>query len=494
MRREKQQDHHRNGAAGTPVPAPGRGGAGHAEGVSPDGGLHGGSRLSGLFRPVEIAPLVYFRIVGGALMMAETIGQLVTDYRTAYVGGAVHFHYTLLPWLEPWPPAGIYVHLAVNIAAAALVTLGLHTRVAAAVFGLGTLSLLLMEQTVYINHTYLYGLTGLLLAAMPCGQAVSLDVRRGAVGARATAPAWCLLLLRFQLAVVYVYGGIAKLDPDWLATRAVRVWLERIVTYPIVGPLFALPAVPYLLSWGGLIFDLMIIPAMLWPRTRRGAFAIAIAFHMTNVVMFGLGTFPWFALAMTALYFEPSAFRRMRWLGQRLPPAPAAPACETSAAPLTAQYDAPSERRRAILFALATYCALQVLVPLRMQLYPAWVSWTEQGHKFSWRMMLRTKSGGVRFEVREPRSGRTWSEHPMRYLTARQYSHMYDKPELIRQFAHYLADEYERRGHVGVEVRARAMAGLNGRRPRHLVDPDVNLAAEPASLRPYSWITPAPRP
>ena len=37
------------------------------------------------------------------------------------------------------------------------------------------------------------------------------------------------------------------------------------------------------------------------------------------------------------------------------------------------------------------FLIVQILVPLRLHLYEGDVKWTEYGHKFSWRMKLRTK-------------------------------------------------------------------------------------------------------
>ena len=439
--------------------------------------------LRALSRPVDIAPLVFFRIVGGFLMTAETVGQLVTDYSDAYTGGAMHFSYLFLPWLEPWPPVGVYAHFAFNIVSGLLVTVGLFYRAAAVAFFLGTTSLFLMEKAVYINHTYLYCLVAFLLIFMPCNRALSLDAIRRPEISRATAPAWCLFLLRFQMAIVYLYAGLAKLDPDWLAGMPFEVWLTRFTQYPIVGPVLSAAWTAQALSWGGLVVDLLIVPALLLSRTRAIAFCAVATFHLPNVAMFGLGSFPWFALTMTTLFFEPETFRRLPLLSSALPVRAAASAGDDSTGGGLSRLGAG---------ALAAYCAVQLLVPLRGYAYPGRSVWTEEGHTFAWHMMLRAKLGGVGFTVRDPGTGQTWEEHPRDYLVTRQYRNMYDKPDLILQFAHFLASQYRARGHEAVEVRARALCSLNGRPRRLLVKPGVDLAAEKRTLAPYAWIAAGP--
>jgi len=57
-------------------------------------------------------------------------------------------------------------------------------------------------------------------------------------------------------------------------------------------------------------------------------------------------------------------------------------------------------------------------------------------------------------------------------------------PDLILQFSHYLVEEKRREGYENIEVRARVMASLNGRKPQLLVDPAMDLAKERESLLP----------
>ena len=71
---------------------------------------------------------------------------------------------------------------------------------------------------------------------------------------------------------------------------------------------------------------------------------------------------------------------------------------------------------------------------------------------------------------------------------------MATRPDMILQFAHHLEDERRKAGHGQVEVRASVEASLNGRAPRLLIDPNVDLAAEPRTLKPASWIVPLTQP
>ena len=142
---------------------------------------------------------------------------------------------------------------------------------------------------------------------------------------------------------------------------------------------------------------------------------------------------------------------------------------------------------------MAVYLAVQLIFPLRHYLYPGDVSWTEEGHNFSWHMKLRTKSGEAVFTVTHP-GGQTWTIKPEDYLKSHQVMKMTTKPELILHFAHYIAEEKRREGYDNVEVRARVMVSLNGRHPQLLIDPQVDLTKEQVSLLPASWIVPLTTP
>ena len=71
---------------------------------------------------------------------------------------------------------------------------------------------------------------------------------------------------------------------------------------------------------------------------------------------------------------------------------------------------------------------------------------------------------------------------------------MSGNPDLILQFAHYLAERDRPPGRSRLEVRASVSASLNGRDAQSLVDPETDLAAQPRSLRASPWIVPLYQP
>ena len=143
---------------------------------------------------------------------------------------------------------------------------------------------------------------------------------------------------------------------------------------------------------------------------------------------------------------------------------------------------------------VAVCVAIQTLAPLRHFLYPGNVSWTEEGHGFSWHMKLRDKESRPEFWASVPGTNRRIDIRPRDYLTSRQARKMYARPFMIIQFARHVKAKLRRQGYPEVTVHSRTLVSLNGRRPQLLVDPEVDLAAQSWTLGHADWIVPLTEP
>ncbi|MEO6461905.1 MAG: HTTM domain-containing protein, partial [Candidatus Eisenbacteria bacterium] len=231
-----------------------------------------------------------------------------------------------------------------------------------------------------------------------------------------------------------------------------------------------------------LLLDLLLVPALLWSRTRPFAFAGALAFHLLNARLFRIGIFPWFMLAATTLFFDPGWPRRL--LGGRPMATASRAAAATEKSPWT-------PRRRLAAGLLGVFFAIQLLLPLRHHLYPGDVNWTEEGHRFSWHMKLRDKDvAEARFVVKGVAGDTLRVVEPRDVLPRWMIERAMSRPDMVHQLARHIAERERRRGHGDVRVHAHVRASLNGRAPQLLVNPDVDLAAEPRSWRTATWIVP----
>ena len=107
------------------------------------------------------------------------------------------------------------------------------------------------------------------------------------------------------MTLVYVYGAIAKMEPDWLSGKATRGLLGRANQGTFLEPLMQYDWMPLFYAWSGMIFDLCIPFAMLIKKIRIPAFIAALFFHINNYVVFPIGVFPPLSIALTLMYFDP---------------------------------------------------------------------------------------------------------------------------------------------------------------------------------------------
>ena len=266
-------------------------------------------------RPVSAQSAAAFRIAFGALALAAVVRFAARGWiDDLYVAPEHHFTYAGLWWVRPWPDWGMQAHFALMGLAAAAVALGYRYRLSIAAFFLLFTYAELLDKTTYLNHYYLVSLLSLLMIFMPLHRAWSLDARRRPPTEGATVPAWVIWTLRAQLSAVYLFAGVAKLNPDWLFhAQPLRIWLSNAAPdAPLIGALLRETWTAYAMSWTGAAFDLAIVGWLLWRRSRLWAYAVLAAFHVLTGLLFpAIGMFPWMMTAFALVFFPPDWPRRL---------------------------------------------------------------------------------------------------------------------------------------------------------------------------------------
>lgn len=444
-------------------------------------------------RPADGASLAAFRIAFGLLGLAGAIRFFAYGWiDDLYLAPAYHFTYWGFGWVQPWPGWGLYLHFALMGLFSLGIALGYKYRLCAVLFFLSFTYVELLDKIAYLNHYYLFSLLSLLIIFMPLHRAAALDARRPQnQPGNGTVPLWALWTLRGQFAVVYLFAGIAKLNPDWLGqARPLRIWLHQNPDLPLLNlwPGELWPA--YLASWAGLLFDLTIVIWLLLPRTRPWAFLAVIAFHLLTWLLFPIGIFPGVMVAGAALFFAPDWPRRLwRRIRAYMPAAGRFGAAADPRPPPKPAAKITSPLRWAALL-LLLFGLAQLALPLRHYAYPGNVRWNEAGYRFSWRVLLSEKTGFAQFRVHHQESGGRWLVSPGEYLTPLQGERMAFQPDLILATAHLIAADFARRGRAGVAVYADVYVAFNGYPSRRLVNPDIDLAKERPGLAPKTWLLP----
>jgi len=432
-----------------------------------------------VFAPVDIASLVFFRIAFGLLMLWNV--QMVWSLDRIsqwWIEPSFLFKYPGLSWINPWPGNGLYVHWILLGVFALFVTVGFLYRISVALFFLSYTYFFLLDQGRYVNHSYLICLFSFLLIFAPAHRAFSVDAWLWPKLRSSIAPAWSLWLLRGQMGVVYFFAGIAKIAPDWLHGEPIRTWFKQQIRSPMLARVFHHEWAAYSASYASLVIDLLIVPFLLWRRTRFVAFCVAVIFHLLNAQIFPLDIFPWLAIAATTLFLSPSWPRPIISIFRRKT---TSPVMETGTLP-------PRWKRILILNFVALYTAIQILVPLRHFLYRGGIEWTYMEHRFSWQMMLERHVSQTFFYVTDSNTGREFQVKPEKYLDLQQTMHMSWRPDMVWQFAGFLANKTPRLGPEPLRVQVRMYVSLNGRKPRIFLDPNVDLAAEPRNWGRPVWL------
>ncbi len=422
----------------------------------------------------------FVRIGFSAVMLYWVALHLVIDkiaynyYEPVYL-----FSYFGFDWIEPWPGRGLHLHFVVMLLACAGMLFGTFYRVAAWVFAIGFAYVFLLDKTTYQNHYYLVVLMGFVFAVSPAHRAFSFDALKRPTDR--TVPAWCLWLIRFQIGIVYFFGGVAKMNADWIGGFPMRQVLSSKDWHWIIGPVCEEEWLVQSFIWGGLLLDLLIVPALLWKPTRTFAFIAAVLFHLANASLFKIGIFPWMMILMTTIFLPPD------WPSRLLPSlATRKKRDKESESP-----DLDNQNRRwstsLLYLCLIAFMVFQLAMPLRHFCFRENTSWTERNHHFAWHMMLRGKLSAVRFHVIDKDTGRGGVYPLHEDLKLHQAVRMTRDPFMIRQFAQHIANVSRQKGFPNVEVRAFALSSMNGRVPQLMIDPSVDLSAD---LLPTHWILP----
>ncbi|RNI32674.1 HTTM domain-containing protein [Rufibacter immobilis] len=438
------------------------------------------SLLSWLRQPVDNAPLVVFRWCFGLLLFLETGGAILTGWvKKNLIEPTVHFPFIGFEWLKPLSGNGMYFYYGTMALLGLLVMVGFYYRASLTLFTLLWWGAYLMQKAAYNNHYYLLLVLCFLMLLVPAHTYASIDAKRNPPLKSLSCPRWCLLVFVVQMTIVYTYAAIAKINEDWLAGTPVSIWFSNKSHYWLIGGLLQQDWFQKLVVYGGIFFDLLIAPLLLWRRTRIWAFFLAVFFHGFNSAVFHIGIFPYLALALCLFFFPPEQIRKI-FLRRK----PMLPVSAPALAPAP-----PAFKEKAVLLLLALHLVVQLVLPMRQWWFPGNTNWTEEGHRMSWHMMLRSKSGYATFKVEA--DGNAFWEHPETHLTPKQSRSVATRPDLIWQYCQFLAQKYQQKGYKQVKVFAYTHVSLNNRPAQALVDSTVNLAAVPwLTHQPSPWVVP----
>jgi hypothetical protein len=436
----------------------------------------------------SISTLVFLRIALGLLGGGDILGNGIYYhwYKDAFSGYT--FSYLGFEWVDPLPEPFLSMFFIGGFLLGLAVAFGWRFRITAPLFALAFSYFFLLEKSHYLNHAYLFTWLAWLLVLTPAWRDFSLDVRRNPGEWRPMVPAWTVYVFPALMGLVYFFGGIAKINYDWLVeAMPLHLWLKMRADIPVVGSLLAMKPTAYAMAWGGMLLDLTVAFLLLHKRLRWWALAALVFFHATNHLIFNIGIFPYLSMVLTSMWFEPDWPKRfVAWIGggsswartqvrgwvegwqNHLSLSPTEP---LSQRPIWQQRP---KQGLLVIVLLGAVFATHLALPLRHHFFASDVNWSETGHRYSWRMMLRSKQGSGHYLLVDKATGEEEVVKLGGKLEARQYRKMTTHPDMILQYAHYLRDTRAAAGQ-NVAVYGRFRVRLNGREWHGYIDETVDL-------------------
>ena len=414
-----------------------------------------------LFKHIDNSALIVFRICFGLLCFLESVGAIFTGWvKHTLVEPNFTFNFIGFEFLQPLPGNGMYYYYAIMGVLGLFIMLGYKYRLSIITFTLMWSATYLMQKSSYNNHYYLLMLLCGIMVFLPAHQYASLDVKLNPKLKSISMPQWCSWVIILQLFIVYTYASVAKLYPDWLDASVIELMMKAKKDYMIIGNLLQHKWLHYVLAYGGILFDGLIVPLLLFKPTRKYAFIVSIFFHLFNSFIFQIGIFPYLALAFSLFFFPSSKIQKL-FLKNK------------------AYYNANEisipKYKTLLVLVFAIYFIVQIGLPLRHYFIEDDVLWTEEGHRLSWRMMLRVKTGQITYWVENKDTGKRMRVHLNNYLSSKQQRSASTKPDVIWQFAQYLKQDFKNRGE-DISVYVSSKLSVNGKPYKTFINPEVDLA------------------
>ncbi|MGL1888077.1 MAG: HTTM domain-containing protein [Reichenbachiella sp.] len=437
-------------------------------------------------RQTEAAPLAVFRILFGLMMLISLIRFWFNGWiQKLYIAPSFFFSYYGFDWIAPIGDWTYLIFILCAISAIGI-TLGFKYRLSVIVFFLSFTYIELMDKTTYLNHYYFVSLVSFLMIFLPANAYYSMDAKQDQNIRTQFVPNWSIDAIKLMLGIVYFYAGLAKLNSDWLLhAMPLKIWLPGRYDLPIIGGMLDKVWVHYAFSWGGAFYDLFIPFLLLYKPTRWLAFAAVVFFHLITRILFPIGMFPYIMILSSLIFFEnkyhhvllntlsnwfkwnKSLFdNHQYWKGNK-----------TFWTGLKVK-------------GLIVFFALQLLIPFRYLMYPGELFWTEEGFRFSWRVMLMEKSGYSTFKVVNGETGKWFLVNNSEFLTTFQEKQMSFQPDMMLEYAHFLHDHFSSREQEQIEIYVDSYVALNGRLSQRYIDPTVDLAKVKRSFKHKDWILP----
>ena len=439
-----------------------------------------------LSKNYSASPLIIFRIGFGFMMLYSIIRFWSKDWiNTLYLQPKFHFTYYGFEWVKP---LGNLTYLLFFICglSALFVALGFKYRVAIITFFLSFTYIELMDKTTYLNHYYFISILSFLLIFLPANSSFSIDSYLKKKSYRLV-PKWSIDAIKLLVSIVYVYAGLTKINSDWLfKAMPLKIWLPSKYDLPFIGEtLMQQNWFHYAMSWSGMIYDLTIPFLLFYKKTRWFAFGLVVFFHVFTGILFPIGMFPYVMIVSSLIFFEAGFHHKIILFLKRI-----LNYFFKLKQKIVVKEIYNFKHQKITIIVLSLFFIIQLFLPFRYALYPNELFWTEEGYRFSWRVMLMEKMGYANFKITNSKTGIFFYVDNQDFLTPLQEKQMSFQPDFILEYAHFLGDHFKSKGHKNIQVFVESYVALNGRLSQPFINKNIDLYQQKETFNPKEWILP----
>ncbi len=394
--------------------------------------------VSNLVSHIQGRSLPIFRIILG-LVYTFFFSRMILrgKFEAVFIDSQFHFAYDWLPSLPIFPAWLIWTLGVGLILSGILISLNQMVKLAFAFVFLVFGYFFFLEKALYNNHYFLLWLFS-LIGFLIFPNSGSMDPRNSEA-----MELWKLWAFRAQIMMVYFFGGIAKFNSEWLSANTTRTLMEA--RFEKMHPEL-IQSLAFGMSYGGLLFDLLIPLLLLFKPTRVPAIVGVLIFNISNQIVFEIGVFPMVMISSLILFLDSGLSLK--------------------------KIEKPNPK----MIFICLYFLFLSIIPFRHLFYPGNVVWTEEGYFFSWRMISSFKKGNAMFRL-QYKDGSNRIVDPKAELNPMQEHAMIRYPELAAQYSRHLRKKYRKSGEVPI-VNAKIQVKMNKHAYQFVFDPLLDLGAQ----------------
>lgn len=469
------------------------------------------SLLKLLCRPTDPSGLGVMRMVFGLLMVFDIWQERGLSNAVEEFGDPFLCRFPLFDFLKPLPLVWMYIVYLLMFLGEVGILLGLFYRLSCLVFVMTYWYLFLLDKTSWNNHSYLFGLIGILLLLTDANRYWSLDGLLFKRKRHAHVPMWNYAILRFQIFIVYLIAGLKKMDLDWVSGYSMHSIASHYVFAPFRLVLSQEQVSLYIVHLGGLSIDLVSGFLLLFDKTRPIAFVFLGMFHLMNSQLFSIGMFPWMMLATMPLFCYPDwprgLLHKFPHVMKIVLPADLSLQSSThciydkkSIKPDEKQKSSlpqdknppptsPSRYHKIMVAMLFSYVGTQCVLPYSHGITKGYNHWTQGLYGYSWDMMVHTWNlQHLKITYVDKQSGEEGYLNPKAWVLGGRWS---SHPDMIKQYAHCVEERLATYNITDIELHVDVWRALNDRFQQRSVDPRVNLLEAPWGVFTETpWILP----